>query len=77
MKELKELYLKNGIHIYDINLNGNYGNGNSTGTVTYKVRKNDNVQAFDKKLSDVNKKAHDQFRGNIKNTTVKMNKKPM
>jgi hypothetical protein len=59
-------------------MNGNYGNGNNKGTVTYKIRKNDGVQGFDKKLQDVNITVVSHFKGgNVKDIKVNKNRKPM
>lgn len=75
-KEFKEIYLKNGIHIYDVNLNGNYANGNVKGCVSYKVRKNDDHEGFSKKLSDINNKVKSKYKTEVK-CNDNRNKKPM
>ena len=41
------------IHIYDVNLTGKHHDGNKTGNVTFKVRKNEDLNNFDKKLTQI------------------------
>jgi hypothetical protein len=65
--EFKKAYNSQGIHIYDVNLQGNYGNGNQKGSISFKVRKNDDVQGFNEKLSDINSKIVTDFKVDVKN----------
>jgi len=51
LKEFKSVFSKNRIHLFDVNLTGNYGQGNSKGKVTYKIRK---TAENNKNLQDVN-----------------------
>ena len=70
------MYNSNGIHVYDVNLQGNYGNGNSKGVLTYKIRKNEDIVGFNDKLSEINSKIGADFKIGVKakNNT---NKRPM
>lgn len=76
LKEFKKMYNSNGIHVYDVNLQGNYGNGNSKGVLTYKIRKNEDIVGFNDKLSEINSKIGADFKIGVKakNNT---NKRPM
>ena len=44
------MYNSNGIHLYDVNLQGNYGNGNEKGSLAFKIRKNEDIEGFNEKL---------------------------
>jgi len=37
-------------------MKGNYGNGNDKGVMSFKIRKNDDIQAFEEKVNEVNNK---------------------
>ncbi len=66
LKEFKGLYMKNGIHIFDVNLHGKYGDGNSKGSISFKVRKNEDLEGYDSKLSEVNKLVKNHYKSDVK-----------
>jgi hypothetical protein len=76
IKEFQKAYASKGIHVYDVNMKGNYGNGNDKGVMCFKIRKNEDIQAFNEKLNEINKKLSNdmniEFRVKNQNT-----KKPM
>ncbi len=50
------------IHIYDVNLAANYGEGNEKGKLTFKIRKkDDNVKGYNKEFENL--KEHFQSSG--------------
>jgi hypothetical protein len=55
-QELKYLFTKNGLHIYDIKENGKYHDGFKSGALTFKIRQSDDVKAYERKLSEINTK---------------------
>ena len=76
MKDFKKAYQSNGIHVYDINMAGNYGNGNGKGVLTFKVRKNDDNEGFNDKLKEINSKVVKDFKAEMK-TKSDTNRRPM
>jgi hypothetical protein len=47
------LLYKERIHIYDLNLNGNPYGGNKTGSLSFKIRKNEDVNNFENKMNTI------------------------
>jgi len=76
MKEFKSLFNQNGIHIYDINMQGNYGQGNSKGVLTYKIRRNEDIEGFNDKLNTINERIYSDFKSKVK-SQVQSTKRPM
>jgi len=76
LKEFKTVFNTNGIHVFEVNLQGNYGNGNSKGVLTYKIRKNEDIDGFNEKLDKINEKITKQFKIDLK-VKVDTNKRPM
>ncbi len=56
IKEFQKAYSAKGIHVYDVNMKGNYGNGNDKGVMSFKIRKNEDIQAFNEKVNEINNK---------------------
>lgn len=52
--EIKTIYAKKGIHIYDYKEESKHSNGNNEGKVIFKVRDNTDEAEFYKKLKDAN-----------------------
>lgn len=76
MKEFKKAYISQGIHIYDVNIQGNYGNGNQKGVVTFKVRKNEEISGFNEKLQEINKTIGKEMKAEF-HTKKETNRRPM
>jgi len=53
-KEIKALYAKQGIHVYDVQETGDIANGYSTGALAYKIRGNNEDTNFDERCEIVN-----------------------
>ena len=54
IKEIKDLYIKKGIHIYNIKEQSNYSNGYNSGRISYQIRSNLNNENFDETLKSIN-----------------------
>lgn len=54
-KEIKYFFTRKGIHVYDFNEKGNYQNGFNSGTLSFKVRKNEDP-TYNSKLKEINDK---------------------
>jgi len=52
-KELKNLYSRNGIHIFDVSERGRLYDGNEKGKICFKIRAN-NSEDFDNKVKQIN-----------------------
>jgi len=70
------MYNSNGIHLYDVNLQGNYGNGNEKGSLAFKIRKNEDIEGFNEKLKEINQKIVKDFKIELK-VKNKSTKKPL
>jgi hypothetical protein len=57
-------------------MNGKYHDGNQTGKLTFKIRKNDDIEEYEKRKSNVLKKVSDDLGLELKKTEVNT-KKPM
>lgn len=55
-QEVGKYLLIFSIHIYDIQEKGKYYDGNSTGKICFKIRKNKDDSEFDKKINNINNK---------------------
>ena len=47
------MFFSNGIHIYDIKLDGKYTDGNNSGKLGLKIRKNNDNEDFEKKKNEL------------------------
>ena len=47
------MFFSNGIHIYDIKLDGKYTDGNNSGKLGFKIRKNNDNEDFEKKKNEL------------------------
>ena len=47
------MFFSNGIHIYDIKLDGKYTDGNNSGKLGFKIRKNNDTEDFEKKKNEL------------------------
>jgi len=62
------------IHIYDVQEKGKYYDGNSTGKICFKIRKNNDDSEFDKKISNINNKI-EQIGCKVKSQGEKSNRR--
>lgn len=53
MPKMGNIKSKGRIHVYDVNLIGKHYDGNKTGKITFKIRKNDDSTAIDQKMNEV------------------------
>lgn len=47
------MFFSKGIHIYDIKLDGKYTDGNNSGKLGFKIRKNNDNEDFEKKKNEL------------------------
>lgn len=52
-KDVKSIFLKNGIHLYETNSKGTFYNGNQTGKFSFKIRQNEDDPNFSEKMKKV------------------------
>jgi hypothetical protein len=77
-KEIKYFFTRKGIHVYDFNEKGNYQNGFNSGTLSFKVRKNEDP-SYNSKLREINEKIDKlgmklvQFKKNTKKPITDLN----
>jgi hypothetical protein len=53
LNEIKRMFIKSGIHLYDMNLEEKVLNGSDYGKIGFKIRKNEDLKDFEKKKKEV------------------------
>lgn len=53
LKEIKNMFIKSGIHLYDLNVEEKVLDGSDYGKIGFKIRKNEDLKDFEKKKKEV------------------------
>ena len=72
LSEMKSTFAKNGIHVYEVNTEGNICNGNRTGKISLKVRENEEDDQKVKIVSEKLKEKGYDLKQKVKISNSKM-----
>jgi len=76
LNKIKNMFSNSRIHVYDLNLDGKYTNGNNTGRLAFKIRRNDNIDDFETKRNALFNKIN-SMGYNINSKILNTNKPPI
>jgi len=66
LNQIKGMFNSAGIHVFDVKMNGKYVDGNHEGKLTFKIRKNEDMNSFEEKRRNLFRQITDEMGFDLK-----------